>query len=104
MDGLRADSGGGAATIRTTQNITPAGTTHYIYDLAGHLIAEATSGGATVREYLWVGDMPLAVVADIDTATPNLYYVHADNINRPIMMTDGAKNIVWQATYKPLLL
>jgi YD repeat-containing protein len=31
--------------IRTTQNMSPAGTTHYVYDLAGHLIAEADNTG-----------------------------------------------------------
>lgn len=29
--------------MRTTQNMTPAGTTHYVYDREGHLIAEATN-------------------------------------------------------------
>lgn len=54
--------------LRTTTS--PAGTTHYVYDLAGRLIAEATSAGSTVREYIWLDDLPLAVVADVDTATP----------------------------------
>ncbi|MGI8525084.1 MAG: hypothetical protein ACR2K5_02740 [Pseudolabrys sp.] len=59
--------------IRATSNMTPAGTTHYVYDLAGHLIAEATDTGTTVREYVWLDDLPLAVVADVDTMTPHLY-------------------------------
>ncbi|MBI1204958.1 MAG: hypothetical protein GC182_20845 [Rhodopseudomonas sp.] len=45
--------------------------------------------------------MPLAVVADVGTMTPNLYFVHADHLNRPFMMTDGSKNVVWSATYWP---
>jgi hypothetical protein len=36
-----------------------------------------------VREYVWLDDMPLAVVADIDTTTPHLYFVHADHLDRP---------------------
>lgn len=28
--------------LRTTQNMTPVGITHYVYDLAGYLIAGAT--------------------------------------------------------------
>jgi YD repeat-containing protein len=43
--------------LRATQNMTPAGTTHYVYDLAGHLIAEAADTGNTVREYVWFDDM-----------------------------------------------
>jgi YD repeat-containing protein len=80
--------------IRTTQNMTPAGTTHYVYDLAGHLIAESTDAGSTVREYLWLDDMPLVVVADIDTMSPNLYFVHADHLDRPLKMTDGTEAVV----------
>lgn len=59
-------------SIRTTQNMTPAATTHYIYDRAGRLLAEASSAGAAQREYVWIDDMPLALIADIDTATPKL--------------------------------
>ena len=87
--------------IRTTQNMTPAGTTHYVYDLAGHLIAESTDTGTTTREYVWLNDMPLAVVADVDTPSPNLYYVHADHLDRPLKMTDGTEAVVWDAVYNP---
>ena len=87
--------------IRTTQNMTPAGTTHYVYDRDGHLIAEATNTGTTTREYVWLDDMPLAVVADVDTANPNLYYVHADHLDRPLKMTDGSEAVVWDAVYNP---
>jgi RHS repeat-associated protein len=87
--------------IRTTQNMTPAGTTHYVYDLAGHLISEASGTGTTVTEYVWLDDVPLAIVANVDASTPHLYFVHADHLNRPIKMTDGTEAIVWDAVYKP---
>jgi RHS repeat-associated protein len=87
--------------IRTTQNMVPAGTTHYVYDRDGHLIAEATNTGTTTREYIWLHDMPLAVVADVDTASPNLYFVHADHLERPLKMTDGTEAVVWDAVYNP---
>jgi RHS repeat-associated protein len=87
--------------LRSTQNMTPAGTTHYVYDLAGRLIAEASDTGATLREYVWLDDLPLAVVADVDTASPNLYFVHADQLDRPVKMTDGSKAVVWDAVYRP---
>jgi YD repeat-containing protein len=87
--------------IRTTQNMTPASTTHYIYDRAGQLIAEASGTGAALREYIWLDDMPLAGAADIDTFTPKLWYVHADHLNRPARMTDASKAVVWNAYYWP---
>ena len=85
--------------IRTTQNMTPAGTTHYLYDLAGHLLVEADDTGQTLREYVWLDDMPLAVVADVDTMSPNLYFVHADHLNTPVRMTDNSKSVVWDAFF-----
>lgn len=41
--------------VRVTQNMTPSETTHYIYDLNGHIIVEASGTGATVREYIKQG-------------------------------------------------
>jgi hypothetical protein len=80
---------------------SPAATTHYLYDLDGRLLAEAADSGATLREYVWLDDMPLAVVADVNTASPSLYFVHADRLNRPIKMTDGSQGVVWDAIYRP---
>lgn len=87
--------------MRTVQTASPPVTMHYIYDLAGHLIAEATAAGVVTREYVWVDDMPLAVAADLDTAAPNLWFVHADHLDRPIRMTDSAKTVVWNAFFLP---
>jgi RHS repeat-associated protein len=86
--------------IRTTSNMTPAGTTQYVYDLDGYLIAEADGSGNTLTEYVWVDDMPLTVVANVDTS-PTLYFVHADHLNRPIRMTDTSESVVWDAVYNP---
>jgi RHS repeat-associated protein len=92
-------------TTRSTAAVGgPVGQVAYIYDLDGHLIAEATaSTGATTRDYIWAAandntpvDLPLAVA---EAAT--LYMVHSDHLGRPIRMTDGAKATVWQAQYKP---
>jgi RHS repeat-associated protein len=86
---------------RQTQNMTPAGATHYIQDLQGLLIVEATDTGTMLREYVWLDDIPLAVFADLDTASPQLYYVHPDHLNRPLRMTDGTQAVVWDAVYRP---
>jgi YD repeat-containing protein len=88
-------------SIRTTQNMSPAGTTHYVYDLDGRLIVEADVTGQTLREYVWLDEMPLAVVADVDTMSPQLWFVHADHLDRPVRMTDGAQAVVWEAVYRP---
>ncbi len=87
--------------IRTTQNMTPAGTTHYVYDLGGRLIAEANDTGQTLREYVWLDEMPLTVIADVNTMSPQLWFVHADHLDRPVRMTDGSQAVVWDAVYRP---
>lgn len=88
--------------IRTTSNVSPAGTTHFAYDLSGKVLIEANgSNGATVREYVWFDDMPLAIVANVDTASPQLLHVHADHLDRPIMLTNTSKANVWEAVYRP---
>jgi YD repeat-containing protein len=38
--------------VRTTQNMSPSGTTHYIYDRAGRLLAEFSDTGTAQREYV----------------------------------------------------
>ncbi|WP_422006509.1 RHS repeat-associated core domain-containing protein [Pyruvatibacter mobilis] len=90
--------------MRDLPAAAPARTVHSIYDRNGNLIAEADGAtGATVREYIWLEEqpwlddstglpdsMPLAVVADVDTASPVLWYIHADHLNRPIAVTDTA--------------
>ncbi|WP_315759581.1 RHS repeat-associated core domain-containing protein [Bradyrhizobium sp. SZCCHNRI2007] len=87
--------------VRTTQNMTPSTTTHYIYDSSGRLLAEAGANGTTQREYVWLDDTPLALFADLDTATPKQWYVHPDHLDRPSKMTDASQTVVWDAWYWP---
>ena len=85
---------------RVVTNTTPSGETHFIHNLQDHIIAETDSTGATTREYIWLGDLPVAVVDDVDT-TPVIYFVHTDHLYRPVAMTDGTASVVWSALYKP---
>jgi RHS repeat-associated protein len=87
--------------VRTTQNMTPSATTHYVYDRAGRLLAEASGTGTTQREYVWIDDLPLALFADLDTGTPKQWFVHPDHLNRPTKMTDASQTVVWDAYYWP---
>ncbi len=41
------------------------------------------------------------MVADVDTASPNTLFVHADHLDRPVRMTNAAQALVWDAVYKP---
>ena len=75
-------------------------TTLYIHDLDDHIIAETDASGTTLREYIWVDDLPLAVVANANV-TPAIYYVHTDHLLRPARMTDNVSAGAWDVIYKP---
>ena len=75
-------------------------TTQFLYDSAGHLIEEADASGNALREYIWLDDMPIAMV-DHSGSSPVLYYIHADHLGRPQKMTDASAAIVWDAAFDP---
>ena len=75
-------------------------TTLYIHDLDDHIIAETDASGTTLREYIWVDDLPLAIVANANVA-PAIYYVHTDHLLRPARMTDNVGAVAWDVIYKP---
>jgi YD repeat-containing protein len=41
---------------------SPTGEIWYHYDKAGRLVAESNSAGEVTKEYLWLDDLPLAVI------------------------------------------
>jgi YD repeat-containing protein len=71
--------------------------THFHYDRAGHLIAESDGAGNVLREHIWLGDMPVGVVAG-----GTLYFVHPDHLNTPQRITDANRTIVWDIALAPV--
>ena len=72
--------------------------THYHYDLQGHLIAESNgSTGADIREYAWLGDIPLAQF----DAGGAIYFIHNDQLNTPQKMTNLGATIAWDRIQQP---
>ncbi|KAB2910331.1 MAG: hypothetical protein F9K29_25110 [Hyphomicrobiaceae bacterium] len=47
---------------RVLTNMTPSGTTHFVHDRAGNVIAETDGSGpaGTVREYIWLPGAEIA--------------------------------------------
>lgn len=64
----------------------------FMYDQSHQLIGEY---GASGREYLWIDDLPVAVV-DISGSTSVVSYLHADGLNTPRVVSTANGNAVWQ--------
>jgi RHS repeat-associated protein len=75
--------------------------TLYHYDEGGKLLVEYNSTGAAAYETIYLDDQPVAVIKPGSTATTyKAYYVYADHINTPRLITDNATGTankkVWQ--------
>jgi RHS repeat-associated protein len=91
----------GRRVWRTIVGATTTVKTHYVFDPAGHLLAEHDGAtGAVLREYVWLDDMPVAVI-DSTGASPVTYFIHTGQIEEPLVMTDAAQNKVWDAYVEP---
>ena len=86
---------------RIWRSVTGATPIHYIFDQGGHLIAEHNGNtGAVIREYIWIDDMPVAVI-DKSSGTAVTYYIHTGHLNEPQVMTNASKAKVWDAYVAP---
>jgi uncharacterized protein RhaS with RHS repeats len=74
--------------------------TQFVFDASGRLLEEADSTGAAIREYIWLDNVPVAVVDDTG-ASPVIYYVHTDHLDRPQKMTDASASVVWDGVFDP---
>jgi RHS repeat-associated protein len=92
-----ATSGFGATTyqvnalgqrIRKTNSLTDR---VFTYDAQGHLIAEHTAVGALLKEYVWLGDTPLATIDSTGT-----YFIHVDHLNTPRLVANATGQTVWR--------
>ncbi|MEX2338406.1 MAG: RHS repeat-associated core domain-containing protein [Aquisalimonadaceae bacterium] len=81
-----------------TRKETAAGTVHFLYDTRGQLIAEIDAGGTVLREYIWLGALPLALH---QPASGALHYYHTDRLNTPQALTDRDGALAWAAHYRP---
>ncbi|MFC4762436.1 RHS repeat-associated core domain-containing protein [Dyella koreensis] len=68
----------------------------FAYDEASQLIGEY---GTTNRDYIWLGDLPVAVV-DTAGTTSTVSYVHADGLGTPRAVTDATGAAIWQLSYQ----
>ncbi len=80
----------GQRVVKSGSNV-PTGATRYVYDEAGHLIGEYDQSGNAIEETVYLGDTPIATVKN---GTP--YYIYADQIDTPRVITDTNNLMVWR--------
>ncbi|CAM4132194.1 hypothetical protein F901_03000 [Acinetobacter dispersus] len=67
----------------------------YVYDEQNHLIGEYDHQGNPLREYVWLGDQPVAAIYG-NGANSKIYYIVADAQNTPRRLIDSTSQaIVW---------
>ena len=91
------------ASRRRIRKVTSSGEVIiFVYDLEGQLLGEYDPTGQAIREYVWLGNIPVAMfMPDPANASgpPLVFYVHADHLNAPRVVVDqnGAKRWRWIA-------
>jgi RHS repeat-associated protein len=77
------------------ERVSKAGTasTIFVYDEAGHLLGEYASDGSVRAEYVWLGDLPVA----IRTTNNTLAYLEPDHLGTPRGVIDPTRDVaIWQ--------
>ena len=83
---------------RTAKVVTfpAANNERFAYDEAGQSLGEY---GNSSRDYVWLGDLPVAVV-DTASGVSSVSYVHSDGLGTPRAVADGTGAAVWQLAYQ----
>jgi len=76
-----------------------AGLRDFVYDQQGHLLGEYNAAGV-VQEFVWLGDMPVAVIAG-SVASPLPLLVYADHLNAPRVLVDKTDAARWRWISEP---
>ena len=68
------------------------------YDSDDHIIGESLKDGTFTAEYVYLGDIRLAM---LDGLTGEVYFFVNNHLETPVLVTDSAGDIVWEGVYKP---
>ncbi len=84
----------------SSRPIAAAGT-QFVYDLEGRLLGEYNEwGGTPLREYIWLGDTPMAVIEGTGTM-PAIYYLYTDHLDTPRVAIDREGRQRWSWVAEP---
>lgn len=70
-------------------------TTFFAYDENGHLLGEYDSNGVLIQEYVWLQNLPVAILKRHGTGTPvtvDIFYLHSDHLGSVRVVTRPSDN------------
>jgi YD repeat-containing protein len=65
----------------------------FAYDEAGRLLGEYDATGTPIQETVWLGDLPVATIRPKQPSGYDVYYVWADNLGSPRVVSDVANQL-----------
>jgi RHS repeat-associated protein len=74
--------------------------TLYAYDQDHHLIGEYKADGSPLMEYIWLGDIPVAMIK-LSGAEATTYAIHTDHLNTPRVVLDAQAQVRWRWLGEP---
>ena len=81
------------------RKMTGSTTTHFVYDQSGQLLGQY-AGTAPSQEFVWLGDIPVAVLNGA-AAEPEVLYVYSDHLNAPRVVVDKNSATRWRWLSEP---
>jgi len=80
---------------------TVGSTVIFVYDQGGKLLGEYSNTGAALREFVWLGDEPVAVFTPNGSNPPNIFYVHSDHLGAPRAVLNKSEQLRWRWMAEP---
>ena len=99
VNGVVLASYGYDSQNRRVRKTVGAKTTYYLYDLESRLLAEIAGNGRVLREYVWLGQEPVALREY--ELRPGLYFYINDHLGTPQRLITGEGTVVWQSAALP---
>jgi RHS repeat-associated protein len=76
-------------------SLVTSGTNRFVYDEEGKLLGEYQNNGTVIQEYVYLGTQPVAILRGT-TASPSVFYVYADHLDTPRLVTNTSNQARWR--------